>query len=166
MQKCIELAIKGQGRTAPNPLVGAVIVHNGEIIGQGYHEGFSLPHAEVNAIASVENKLLLNDATLYVNLEPCAHYGKTPPCADLVIANKIPKVAIGSSDPFPEVAGKGIKKLKKAGVEVICGILEKECLDLNKRFYTFYLKYRPYIILKWAQTNDGFIARTDQNRGD
>lgn len=165
MKLCIELAAKGIGHTAPNPLVGAIIVHNGEIIGQGFHEEFGKSHAEVNAINSVDKKFLLEESTLYVNLEPCAHYGKTPPCADLIVVNKIPKVVIGSTDPFPEVAGKGIEILKKSGVDVVCGVLEKECIELNKRFYTFHTKHRPYIILKWAKTNDGFIAGSDQERG-
>lgn len=166
MQRCIELASKGIGKTSPNPLVGAVIVHNNSIIAEGYHEEFGKAHAEVNAIQSIENKSVLKEATLYVNLEPCSHFGKTPPCADLIVANQIPKVVIGSSDPFPEVAGKGIDILRNSGVEVICGILEKECIDLNKRFYIFYTKNRPYIILKWAQTNDHFIASLNQIKGD
>lgn len=156
MQRCLELAARGTGQVAPNPMVGCVIVHAGKIIGEGYHERYGGAHAEVNAIRSVNDPSLLKEATLYVNLEPCAHYGKTPPCADLIIANKIPYVVIGTTDPFPEVSGRGIEKLMKAGIDVKLGILEDECRELNKRFFTFYEKKRPYIILKWAQTADGF----------
>jgi len=165
MQICIDLASKGLGHTAPNPLVGAIVVNNGEIIGRGFHEFYGGPHAEVNAINHVENKELLKTSVLYVNLEPCSHYGKTPPCADLILEKKIPKVVIGSSDPFPEVSGRGIAKLEAHKVDVTVGILEDECRELNRRFYTFYEKKRPYIILKWAQTGDGFIAEENQERG-
>lgn len=157
MKRCIELARLGAGNVAPNPMVGCVIVHNGKIIGEGYHEQYGGPHAEVNAINSVTNKKLLPESTLYVSLEPCAHYGLTPPCSDLIVENQIPKVVIGTIDPFAEVAGKGIEKLKKAGIEVIRDILQDECRELNKRFFTFHEKKRPYIILKWAQTLDGYI---------
>jgi diaminohydroxyphosphoribosylaminopyrimidine deaminase/5-amino-6-(5-phosphoribosylamino)uracil reductase len=166
LKRCIVLAAKGLGNTAPNPLVGSVIVYNDSIIGEGYHERYGRPHAEVNAINQVANKNLLSQSTLYVNLEPCSHYGKTPPCANLIIDSGIPRVVIGSADPFPEVSGKGIALLKSAGIEVIVGVLEKECLELNKRFYQFYTKHQPYIILKWAQTMDGFIARLQQDIGD
>lgn len=159
MARCIELAKKGQGYVAPNPMVGSVIVYDDQIIGEGYHKEYGSAHAEVNAINSVEDKNLLSKATIYVSLEPCAHFGKTPPCSDLIIANKIPKVVIGSIDPFSAVNGKGIQKLMDSGIDVTTGILEKECLVLNKRFFTFHEKKRPYIILKWAQTKDGFIDK-------
>lgn len=167
MQRCLELAIKGFGNVAPNPMVGCVIVCDQKIIGEGYHQQYGQAHAEVNAINSVENKELLLKATLYVNLEPCSHYGKTPPCADLIIENKIPNVVVGCKDLNSEVNGQGIEKLKKAGINVKVGILEDECKKLNKRFFTFYEKMRPYIILKWAQTADGFIdaKRNEENPG-
>lgn len=157
MQRCLELALLGMGEVAPNPMVGCVIVHEGKIIGEGYHRKYGGPHAEVNAIHSVKNRDLLAESTLYVSLEPCAHFGKTPPCSDLIIENKIPKVVIGTIDPFAKVAGKGIERMQKAGIEVEVGILEKESRRLNRRFFTFHEKKRPYIILKWAQTLDGFI---------
>jgi diaminohydroxyphosphoribosylaminopyrimidine deaminase/5-amino-6-(5-phosphoribosylamino)uracil reductase len=140
-------------------MVGSVIVYNNQIIGEGYHEVFGGPHAEVNAIASVaaENKHLLSHSTIYVSLEPCNHVGKTPACSDFIIRNKIPKVVVGCIDPFEKVAGSGIKKLQENGIEVQVGVLEKECLELNKRFFTFHLKQRPYITLKWAQSKDGFL---------
>lgn len=160
MQRCLDLALQGIGRVAPNPMVGCVIVHDGNIIGEGLHQAFGGPHSEVNAIQSVkkENHHLLSSSVLYVNLEPCSHYGKTPPCADLIIEKKIPKIIIGTPDPNPLVSGRGVEKLKDAGCEVITGILESACNHLNKRFFTFVKKKRPYIILKWAQTTDGFIA--------
>lgn len=161
MQRCIELAQLGLGNVAPNPMVGCVIVHEGKIIGEGFHHSFGEAHAEVNAINSVQNKSLLSQATLYVNLEPCAHFGKTPPCADLIIQNKIKTVVIGCSDPFAKVNGKGIEKLKAAGIEVITDVLKNDSLELNKRFFTFHIKQRPYVILKWAQSTDGFIASAD-----
>ncbi|MFT5970919.1 MAG: diaminohydroxyphosphoribosylaminopyrimidine deaminase [Flavobacteriales bacterium] len=157
MQSCMELARKGQFYAAPNPMVGSLIVHNNMVIGEGYHQRYGEAHAEVNAVASVKDKSLLKEATIYVSLEPCAHFGKTPPCSDLIIAMGIPKVVIGCVDTFSEVAGKGIAKLKAAGVEVITAVLEKECRELNKRFFTFHEKKRPYVILKWAETADGFI---------
>jgi diaminohydroxyphosphoribosylaminopyrimidine deaminase/5-amino-6-(5-phosphoribosylamino)uracil reductase len=163
MQQCLLLAVKGLGKVAPNPMVGCVIVHDGEIIGEGYHQQYGLAHAEVNAINSVQNKELLKRSTLYVNLEPCSHYGKTPPCADLIIENKIPNVVIGSLDLNSLVNGKGIEKLTKAGINVIEGVLEEECVKLNKRFFIFHEKKRPYIILKWAQTTDGFIDAKRDN---
>lgn len=158
IQRCIELAKNGLGTTYPNPMVGSVIVYNDMIIGEGWHKKAGEPHAEVNAINSVKDKSLLQKATIYVSLEPCSHFGKTPPCCDLIIKNKIPNVVIGSVDPNIKVAGNGIKKLIEAGVNVTVGVLETECYDLNKRFFTFHQKKRPYIILKWAQTKDGFIA--------
>lgn len=157
MQRCLELAAKGRGRVAPNPMVGCVIVRNGEIVSEGYHETFGGPHAEPNAISRVSDDIL-KESTLYVNLEPCAHHGKTPPCADLIIRKRIPNVVVGNLDPNPLVAGNGVRKLKEAGVNVVYGLLEPECRDLNKRFLTFHEKKRPYIILKWAQTADGFIS--------
>ena len=162
MQVCIDLALKGFPLAMPNPLVGCVIVHKHKIIGQGYHKQYGSHHAEVNAIGNVENKDLLKESTLYVSLEPCAHHGKTPPCADLIIKHKIPKVVIGSLDTFSEVNGKGIERLRSTGVEVITSVLEDECREINRRFFTFHEKKRPYIILKWAQTSDGFIAPLDQ----
>ena len=161
MNRCIELAQKAIGYTSPNPRVGAVIVAEGRIIGEGYHRCCGEPHAEVNAIASVkkEDLHLLQQATLFVNLEPCSHYGKTPPCADLIIEKKIPHVVVGSLDPFPEVSGRGIKRLRGAGVFVETNVCGKECDELNKRFFTFYKKKRPYIFLKWAQSTDGFMGR-------
>jgi diaminohydroxyphosphoribosylaminopyrimidine deaminase/5-amino-6-(5-phosphoribosylamino)uracil reductase len=158
INRCIELAKNGLGTTYPNPLVGSVIVYNDKIIGEGWHKKAGEPHAEVNAINSVKDKTLLSRATIYVSLEPCSHFGKTPPCADLIVFHKIPNVVIGTVDPNIKVAGKGIKKLMEAGANVTIGILEKECHDLNKRFFTFHTKKRPYIILKWAETADGFIA--------
>lgn len=158
MLRCIQIAKNGLGTTAPNPMVGAVVVHNSQIIGEGFTSEYGGPHAEVNAINSVTDKSLLPKATLYVTLEPCSHFGKTPPCADLIIKHKIHTVVIGLLDPHDKVAGKGIQKLKDAGCEVITGVLEKECIEHHKRFLTFQEKKRPYIILKWAETEDGFIA--------
>lgn len=159
MKRCFELASKGLGKVAPNPLVGAVIVHENQIIGEGYHTEFGQPHAEVEAIQSVENKNLLATSKLYVNLEPCNHHGKTPPCVDLILQYKIPQVVISNTDPNPLVAGKGIARLRENGVEVTEGILESEGAFLNRRFFTYQEKKRPYIILKWAQTKDGFIDK-------
>ena len=156
--RCIELAKNGFGTTYPNPMVGSVIVYNGEIIGEGWHQKAGEPHAEVNAIRSVNDPSLLDKATIYVSLEPCSHFGKTPPCCDLIIKNKIPNVVIGTVDSNIKVAGNGIKRLQEAGANVIVGVLEKECYELNQRFFTFHEKKRPYIILKWAETQDGFIA--------
>lgn len=158
MSRCIELAKNGLGSTYPNPLVGAVIVHNEAIIGEGWHHKAGQPHAEVNAINSVKDISVLKEATMYVSLEPCSHFGKTPPCADLLIEKEIKRVVIGSTDPNPKVSGKGIKKLIESGCDVVVGVLEKKCNELNKRFFTYHTKQRPYIILKWAQTLDGFIA--------
>jgi len=158
MKRCIALAKNGLGTTYPNPLVGSVIVHDGKIIGEGWHKKAGEPHAEVYAVNSVKDKSLLKDATIYVSLEPCSHFGKTPPCCDLIIANKIPNVVIGTIDPFAKVAGNGVKKLIENGKKVTIGILEDECNELNKRFFTFHQKNRPYIILKWAENADGFIA--------
>lgn len=163
MHRCLELAAKGLGQTAPNPLVGSVIVHNEVIIGEGYHHKYGEAHAEVNAIASVKGHLLLKESTLYVNLEPCSHFGKTPPCADLIISKKIKRVVIGMQDPFAKVNGEGIKKLREAGIDVIVDVLKEECEELNKRFITFHTQNRPYIILKWAQSFDGYMGREGEN---
>lgn len=157
MQRCLDLALLGIGDVAPNPMVGCVIVHQGRIIGEGYHQKYGQAHAEVNAVRSVQNTDLLSQSTLYVSLEPCAHWGKTPPCSDLIIESHIPHVVIGTTDPFAKVAGKGIERMQKAGIKVEVGVLEKECRDLNRRFFTFHEKQRPYVLLKWAQTLDAFI---------
>ena len=162
--RCLELAKNGLGNVAPNPMVGCVIVHDNNIIGEGYHQEYGKAHAEVNAIHSVKNKFLLQKSTLYVNLEPCAHFGKTPPCANLIVEHNIQRVVIGCVDSFSEVAGKGIEKLKNAGIEVVVGVLEKESLELNKRFFTFHNKKRPFVILKWAETKDGFIDLERSNQ--
>lgn len=159
MARCIQLARQGMGRVAPNPMVGAVIVHDGKIIGEGFHEIYGGPHAEVNAVNSVEDPSLLSESTIYVSLEPCAHHGKTPPCADLLVAKQFKRVVIGSRDPFDAVDGKGIERIKAAGIEVRVGVLEKECRELNKRFFTFHEKKRPYVLLKWAQTKNGLMDR-------
>ncbi len=161
MQRCIELARNGLCNVSPNPMVGAVIVCNGRIIGEGYHIRYGEPHAEVNAIRSVKNAELLKQSTIYVSLEPCSHYGKTPPCADLIIEKGIPRVVVGCLDPFPEVAGRGIRKLREAGREVIVGTLEEACKELISHFITFNTLHRPYITLKWAESADGFL---DVNR--
>ncbi len=159
MARCIQLARNGKGFTSPNPMVGAVIVHDGRIIGEGYHRKYGESHAEVNAIHSVENQSLLKDSVMYVNLEPCSHYGNTPPCSELIISKQLSRVVIGHQDPYPEVSGHGIRMLKEAGIGVITGVLEEECRRLNKRFLTFFEKRRPYIILKWAQSSDGFLDK-------
>lgn len=161
MNRCLELASKAEGMTYPNPLVGSVIVHEGKIIGEGYHLRAGGPHAEVVAIGSVKNRSLLPASTLYVNLEPCSHFGKTPPCADLIISEKIPQVVIGTIDTSDKVSGRGAGRLREAGLEVITGIAGEECRRINRRFFTFHEKKRPYITLKWAESSDGFI---DTNR--
>ena len=158
IKRCLQLAENGLGSTYPNPMVGSVIVYEDKIIGEGWHQKAGEAHAEVNAVNSVKNSELLKKSTIYVSLEPCSHFGKTPPCSDLIIAKGIKKVVVATVDPFAEVAGRGIKKLMEAGCDVMLGVLEKEAQDLNKRFFTFHNKKRPYIILKWAQTEDGFIA--------
>ncbi len=158
IKRCIDLAKNGLGTTYPNPMVGSVIVYKNEIIGEGWHQKSGAPHAEVNAINSVKDKSLLSKATIYVSLEPCSHFGKTPPCCDLILKHQIPNVVLGSVDPNRKVAGAGIKKLQENGTNVIVGVLEKECRELNKRFFTFHNKKRPYIILKWAESQDGFMA--------
>ena len=166
MQRCLELASLGLGRVRPNPMVGAVIVSDGIIIGEGWHRQYGDKHAEINAINSVENPLLLKNSTLYVNLEPCSHYGKTPPCADAIIKTGIPEVVIGNIDPNAKVNGEGINKLKAAGVEVLVNVLDDQCRELNCRFFTFHELQRPYIILKWAQTSDGFMDVERRNSGE
>jgi len=166
MLRCIELGKNGLGTTYPNPMVGSVIIYEDSIIGEGFTSPYGGNHAEVNAIKSVADKSLLKEATLYVSLEPCSHYGKTPPCADLIVESKIPNVVIGCKDPHKKVAGKGIQKLQDAGCEVEVGILEEECRKHHKRFLTFHEKKRPYIILKWAESADGFIAPDKNLRED
>jgi diaminohydroxyphosphoribosylaminopyrimidine deaminase/5-amino-6-(5-phosphoribosylamino)uracil reductase len=170
MQRCLELAELGIGNVSPNPMVGCVIVVDNKIIGEGFHERFGQAHAEVNAFASVLKKFgpesgeLLKKATVYVSLEPCSHFGKTPPCVDLIIRHEVKKVVIGNKDPYPDVNGSGIAKLENAGVEVVIGVLEQECLMLNRRFFTRILKQRPYIILKWAQTANNYFAPLDEKQ--
>ncbi|MDR6544319.1 diaminohydroxyphosphoribosylaminopyrimidine deaminase/5-amino-6-(5-phosphoribosylamino)uracil reductase [Chryseobacterium rhizosphaerae] len=159
IKRCIELAQKALGKTYPNPLVGSVIVHNGEIIGEGYHHKAGENHAEINAINAVKNKDLIPESTIYVSLEPCAHYGKTPPCALKIKELGFKKVVIGAMDSHDKVNGKGKKIIQDAGIEAVSGILEKECIDLNKRFFTYHEKKRPYIILKWAESGDGFLDK-------
>ena len=159
ISRCLQLAELGAGYVAPNPMVGAVLVCDDKIIGEGYHRHYGEAHAEPNAINSVKNTDLLKQSTLYVNLEPCSHYGKTPPCADLIVSSGIPRVVIGTLDPNPKVAGRGVEILRKAGVEVVVGVLEAECRELNKRFFIFQEQKRPYVLLKWAQTKDGFMDR-------
>ena len=156
--RCIEIAKNGLGSTAPNPMVGCVIVYNKKIIGEGFTSPYGEAHAEVNAINSVQDKSILKEATLYVTLEPCSHFGKTPPCSNLIVEHAIPNVVIGCLDDNKKVAGKGIAKLRDSGCKVTVGVLENECKQHHKRFFTFHNKKRPYIILKWAETTDGFIA--------
>jgi diaminohydroxyphosphoribosylaminopyrimidine deaminase / 5-amino-6-(5-phosphoribosylamino)uracil reductase len=163
MKRALELARLGIGLVSPNPRVGCVVVHNDIIVGEGWHQKHGEAHAEVNAIESVPNKSLLKESTLYVNLEPCSHTGKTPPCADLLIRHQVKKVVVSNLDSNPLVSGRGIKKLRATGIEVVTGILEKEGRELNKRFFTFMEKQRPYILLKWAETSDGFIARENHD---
>ena len=167
MKRALELAARGAGHVAPNPMVGCVIVHEGRIIGEGYHQRYGGSHAEVNAIASVEDPALLQESTLYVTLEPCAHFGKTPPCSNLIIEKRIPRVVIGNLDPFPAVNGRGIEQLRNAGIQVETDVLTDECRFMNRRFFTFQEKQRPYVVLKWAQSSDGFmdIERTTGEKG-
>ncbi|MDR0415068.1 MAG: bifunctional diaminohydroxyphosphoribosylaminopyrimidine deaminase/5-amino-6-(5-phosphoribosylamino)uracil reductase RibD [Prevotellaceae bacterium] len=157
MQRCLDIARNGLGRVAPNPMVGAALVYNGSIVSEGYHRGYGLPHAEVEAVGKLQEKNLLSGCTLYVSLEPCSHFGKTPPCTELIVASKIPRVVVATADPFPRVNGYGIQRLREAGVEVTVGVLEQDAREQNRRFFTFHEKKRPYIILKWAQSADGFI---------
>jgi diaminohydroxyphosphoribosylaminopyrimidine deaminase / 5-amino-6-(5-phosphoribosylamino)uracil reductase len=163
MHRCLQLALLGGSYTAPNPMVGAVVVHNDTIIGEGFHRRYGEAHAEPNAIESVTDKKLLSECTLFVNLEPCSHFGKTPPCANLIVQSGIPKVVIGTLDPNPKVSGRGIEIMREAGIEVITGILEKECVELNKRFFVWQTERRPWVTLKWAQTKDGFVDIIRQN---
>lgn len=164
MQRGIELALLGQGNVAPNPMVGAVITYDGKIIGEGYHQEFGKAHAEVNAIKSVEDKTLLPKSTMYVTLEPCSHYGKTPPCADLIVKHQFKRVVIGCTDTFSEVSGSGIKRLNDAGITVVVGILESKCRELNKHFFTFHENKRPFIFLKWAQTINGKMDKGNSDQ--
>jgi len=157
MRRCLDLASKAEGMTYPNPMVGSVIVHDGRIIGEGYHRKPGTPHAEVLAIKSVKNRILLASSQLYVNLEPCSHFGKTPPCADLIVAHKIPVVVVGTTDTSSKISGRGLLKLREAGCKVVLGVAEDECRRINRRFFAFHEKKRPYITLKWAQSADGFI---------
>jgi len=163
MNRCLELARKGLGHTAPNPMVGCVIIYHDRIIAEGYHRYFGGPHAEVNAIQSIRDTSILKDSTLYVNLEPCSHFGKTPPCTKLIMDTEIQQIVIGVSDPNSIISGKGIRQLSDESRNVITDILKDDCIHLNKRFFTFHLKKRPYIILKWAQTRDGFIDKIRDN---
>ena len=166
ISRCFDLARQGFGHVAPNPMVGAVLVHDGKIIGEGFHHQYGKAHAEVNAIADAEKSFpeLVSASTLFVNLEPCSHFGKTPPCAELIIQKGIKKVVLSNTDPNPLVAGNGIKKLREAGIEVIENVLRDDGKKLNRRFFTFHEKKRPYIILKWAQTADGFIAPSTKEK--
>ncbi len=157
MWRCLQLALCGEGHTSPNPMVGAVVVSGQSIIGEGYHVRYGSPHAEVNAIRSVRRRELIEGSTVYVSLEPCSHYGKTPPCADMLISHRVGRVVVGCRDPFPQVNGHGIAKLREAGIEVTEGVLEEECLRLNRAFFTLHRLRRPYVTLKWAQSRDGFI---------
>ena len=166
MQRCLNLAENALGKTYPNPLVGSVIVHDNKIIGEGWHHQAGSPHAEINAISSVKNKSLLSDSTLYVNLEPCSHHGKTPPCVDAIKTYTIPRVVVGSIDPNPKVAGNGIKILKEGGCEVKQGVLEEKSKFINRRFFTYHQKKRPYIILKWAQTIDHYISPLNEKKSE
>ena len=166
MQRCLSLALCGSGAVAPNPMVGAVLVCDGKIIGEGYHQQYGGPHAEVHCLQSVHEKdrQLVTRSTMYVSLEPCAHFGKTPPCADLLVAHAVQEVVIGSRDPFPSVNGKGIEKLRAAGLNVRSGVAERECRHLNRRFFTYHEQHRPYVVLKWAQTANGKIASGTDER--
>lgn len=157
MERCIQLARNGLCNVSPNPMVGAVIVCDGRIIGEGYHIKCGQAHAEVNAIRSVKDESLLKRSTIYVSLEPCSHYGKTPPCADLILEKQIPRIVIGCQDPFSKVAGRGIQRLRDAGRKVVVGVLEEKCRELIRRFITFHALHRPYITLKWAESTDGYI---------
>ncbi|MBR4963253.1 MAG: bifunctional diaminohydroxyphosphoribosylaminopyrimidine deaminase/5-amino-6-(5-phosphoribosylamino)uracil reductase RibD, partial [Muribaculaceae bacterium] len=163
MQRALQLARCGEGRVSPNPMVGAVIVCDGKIIGEGYHRKYGEPHAEVNAVASVVDKSLLSRSTMYVTLEPCSHYGKTPPCCNLIKESGIPRVVIGIKDPFPEVSGRGVAILKEAGVDVRVGILEEECRFINRQFITAHTQSRPYVLLKWCESREGYIAAIENN---
>lgn len=164
MNRALFLAQLGRGKVMPNPMVGSVIVHDGEIIGEGYHQEYGKAHAEVNAVASVQNKDLLKESTIYVTLEPCAHFGKTPPCAELIVKSGFKRVVIAQLDPHEKVAGKGVKLIEEAGIKVDTGVLEKESRFLNRRFNNFHENHKPYVILKWAETEDGFIGRLEEDK--
>ncbi|MBZ0099323.1 MAG: bifunctional diaminohydroxyphosphoribosylaminopyrimidine deaminase/5-amino-6-(5-phosphoribosylamino)uracil reductase RibD, partial [Taibaiella sp.] len=166
IRRCFELSLRGKGRVSPNPMVGAVLVHNGRIIGEGWHKEYGGPHAEINCLASVaeEDKHLIPQSTMYVSLEPCAHHGKTPPCADRLVQERVKEVIICNTDPHDKVAGKGIEILRKAGIAVTTGVLEREGRWLSRRFFCTMEQKRPYVILKWAQTADGFFAPLDRSR--
>ncbi len=167
MERCLQLAALGQMHVAPNPMVGSVIVHNNRIIGEGYHQKYGQSHAEVNAVNSVMNKEIFKESTIYVTLEPCSHHGKTPPCADMIVRHGFKRAVIGTTDPNSQVSGRGIERLKQAGIDVTVGILEEKCREINKRFFTFHQKKRPYVLLKWAQSKDGFfdVHRTKDQKG-
>lgn len=165
MGRALQLAAMGADKASPNPMVGAVIVRNDKIIGEGYHIAYGGPHAEVNAINSVKDCAFLKESTMYVTLEPCSHYGKTPPCSELIIKTGIPKVIIGCLDPFEKVQGKGVEMLRNAGIEVVTGVMEQECTELNRKFITAHRNKRPYVLLKWAQSADGFIDHERTDRG-
>jgi len=165
MDRCVALALKGKGQVAPNPMVGAVIVHDGKIIGEGYHEAYGGPHAEVNAVNSVEDPSLLSEATIYVSLEPCAHWGKTPPCAELLASKQFERVVIGCLDQHDKVDGKGIKRLMEANIQIQLGVEEDLCREINKHFFTFHEKKRPYVLLKWAQSSDGLLDKSGSKDG-
>lgn len=166
MHRCLQLALLGRYGAAPNPMVGSVLVHQGRIIGEGWHNKYGEAHAEVNCLSSVapQDRHLIEQSTMYVSLEPCAHFGKTPPCANLIREHRIPNVVVGCRDPFMQVNGKGIELLRDAGVDVIVGVLEDECRELNKRFFHFHTQHRPYVVMKWAQTADEKIANEDYSR--
>jgi diaminohydroxyphosphoribosylaminopyrimidine deaminase/5-amino-6-(5-phosphoribosylamino)uracil reductase len=164
MRRCLDLARRGLGTTYPNPLVGAVVVADGRILGEGFHHHSGGPHAEVVAVQAVQEKELLKKATLYVNLEPCAHHGKTPPCAEMIVREGIPRVVVGTPDTTDKVSGKGVKIMQEGGVEVVTGVLEEEARYVNRRFFTFHEKKRPYIILKWAESADGYLDEGRENR--
>lgn len=165
MRRCLKLAQIGEYYVAPNPMVGAVLVRDGQIVGEGWHQQYGGPHAEVNCFRDAETRgeVYFGDCTLYVSLEPCSHYGKTPPCANLIVEKKVKRVVVGSMDPNPKVSGQGIQRIREAGIEVVTGVLEQECRLLNKRFLCLHEKHRPYVILKWAQTQDGFIDRVRES---
>lgn len=162
MHRCLQLARQGMGNVAPNPMVGAVLVNDGKIVAEGFHRQFGGPHAEVECLKNVNDAEVLQSSTLYVSLEPCSHHGKTPPCANLIIKSGIKHVVVGSTDPNPQVAGRGIALMRQHGIEVVEGVLDAEAQSLNRRFFTFHTKQRPYIVLKWAQTADGFIGKPHQ----
>lgn len=166
MRRCLQLAQMGNGSVAPNPMVGSVIVYNDQIIGEGYHQQYGGPHAEVNAVQSVQDPTLLKDSTIYVTLEPCSHYGKTPPCADLIVRHQFKRVVIGAIDSHSKVAGTGIERIKNAGIQVSTGVLEADCRALNKHFFTYHEQQRPYILLKWAQTQNGLLDNSQGQQGE